>query len=190
MSVIIPSADMKKVMSLMKVHVPSEVTKAAQDVVAVTAAEGRKTEQQTANGLRMGLYQYTTSGKDSKIPKHGVFSKWTPAGWVSTTRKNGKGDPYRMASFAWERARRNRVGAFYTSQLANLWANPTKPYSTHSPLVGSEGRMKRWKKDKPRPSRYDWSATEAAIAAAVGKGVAEADRRLRERLAKDEGETR
>lgn len=187
MSVIIPSADMKKVMDLMKVHLPSEVNKAAQDAVAVTAAEGRKTEQQTANGLRMGLYQYTTSGKDSKIPKQGVFSKWTPAGWASTTRKDGKGNPYRMASFAWERARRNRVGAFYTSQLANLWENPTKPYSTHSPPVGSEGRMKRWRKGESRPSRYDWSATEIAIAAAVGKGVAEAERRLSERLAKHEG---
>lgn len=187
MSVIIPSADMKKVVNLMKVKLPSEIRKSAMDAVAVTAAEGRKTEQQTANGLRMGQYQYTTSGKDSKTPKHGVFSKWTAAGWASTTRKSGKGDPYRMASFAWERARRNRVGAFYTNQLANLWANPTKPYDSDSPYVGSKGGRKRWRKGESRPSRYNWSATESAIAAAAGKGVAEAERRLSERLAKHEG---
>lgn len=187
MSVIIPSADMKKVVNLMKVHLPSEVRKAAQDAVAVTAAEGRKTEQQTANGLRMGQYQYTTSGKDSKTPKHGVFSTRTAAGWASTSRKDGKGNPYRMASFAWERARRNRVGAFYTNQLANLWANPTKPYGSDSPYVGSKSGRKRWRKGESRPSRYNWSATERAIAAAAEEGVTEAERRLSERLAKDEG---
>lgn len=185
MSVIISSTDMKKVMDLMKVKVPSEIQKSAMDAVAVTAAEGRKVEQKTANGLRMGMYQYTTSGKDSKTPKQGVFSKWTAAGWASTSRRDGKGNPYRMASFTWERARRNGAGAFYTNQLANLWANQTKPYSATSPLVGSEGRMRRWRKGKSRPSRYDWSATERAIAAAVEKGVAEAERRLSSRLAKD-----
>lgn len=175
MSVIIPDAEMKKVLNLMKVKVPSAIRKAGQDAVAKTAVEGRKKEQRIANKLEMGKLQ-------QKGSKFGVFSRWTSAGWVSTTRTSTKSGPFRMASFTWERVKKTKAEAFYTSQLANLWANPTKPYTSQSPLVGQAGRQKRWKVGESRPSKYDWSATENAIRQSIAIGIQKAEEEMKKTL--------
>lgn len=176
MSVIIPDADMKKVMNLMKIKLPSEITKASQTAIAKVAVEGRKIEQKTANKLEMGKWQ-------QRGDKTGVFSRWTNAGWVSTRRINKNGNPFRMASFAWERVKKQKsTAAFYTSQLANLWANPTKPYSSRSPWVGQRGRQKQWKVGESRPSKYNWSQTESAIRSAIPAGIARAEEEVQKRL--------
>lgn len=175
MSIIIPKDEMQKVLNLVKVRLPDAVQDAGDTAVAKTAVEGRKKEQRTANKLEMGKWQ-------QKGSKTRVFSKWTEAGWVSTTRKGSKG-AFRMASFAWETKRKkNQSVAFYTSQLANLWANPTRPYKSESPWVGQSGRQKRWKVGESRPSKYDWSATENAIRQSIAIGIQRAEEDMRKKL--------
>lgn len=184
MSVIIPQAELDKVTKLFNVVLPLEVRKVQQDAVAVTAAEGRRKEQTSASKLKYGLTQLTwdSYAKTYRIRR---FSKWTATvGYVSTSRKDKNGNPYRMASFAWERAKKGRVTAAYTNQMANLWGKPTKPYSRRSPTVGLWDRkqFKRWKVGESRPVKYDWSRAESIIAAAMPTGVAKAEERLKKRM--------
>jgi len=179
MSIIIPKDEMQKVLNVLTVKLPPAVKDAGDTAVAKTAVEGRKLEQKTANKLEMGKWQEKPVRQYKGVH---VRSKWAEAGWVSTTRKSSKG-AFRMASFAWETKRKkNQSVAFYTSQLANLWANPTRPYKSQSPWVGQSGRQKRWKVGESRPSKYDWSATENAIRQSITIGIQRAEEDMRKKL--------
>lgn len=174
---------------LNKLNVVSTDTtkKMAFSAVAVTAAEGRKEEQQRATTLRFGLRQHSArkrkNGKYEFLDR--VMLKYTPAGLSSTTRtttnpKTGAVTPYRMANFSWETVRRKTSAtAGYTSILANLWAHPSKPYSADSPFVGSGRYRKQWKEGQSRPSKYSWSSVASILAQHMGTGVTVTEQRFK-----------
>lgn len=160
----------------MFVRLPSTVRKMAFNLDANIASEGRLKELSgSANRLAMGKEQITSY---KGIRRQGIFSKWDrKVGWVSTTRQAGKGNTgFRMASFAWERARKSSVTADYTNQLANLWANPTKPYTSRSPLVGQAGRrLGRWGVGQSRPSKYSWSTVYTVLSGTAPSALAKTE---------------
>ena len=151
----------------MTIKVPHILRKMAFNVDANVASMGRRYEQAHANDLEMGRMQKKGDGPFR------IRSKWDPSvGWVSTSRSAGKGGTgFRMASFAWERVRKSKVTAPYSNQLANLWANETKPYSSRSPIVGQPERLKVWSRGERRPSRYNWSVTYNILAGMRDKAI-------------------
>ena len=162
----------EELLNKLGVVLPKMVIQMAFNIDANIASEGRIREQQEANELEMGKPQ--TKGTGRRKRKFRVYSRWAPqVGWVSTTRHAGKGGTgFRMASFGFERVKKNRVTAPYSSQLANLWAKETKPYKSQSPVVGQEGRLMVWGKGDTRPSRYDWAAVYKALASTQRSAIA------------------
>jgi len=158
------------------VVLPKLVIRMAFNIDANIASEGRIKEQREANKLEMGKPQYKGKRGDRRR-KFKIRSKWdSNVGWVSTSRSAGKGGTgFRMASFSWERVRKNRVTAPYTSQLANLWANQTKPYTSQSPVVGQEGGLTVWRTGEQRPSRYNWSTVFKALADTQQSAIAKTE---------------
>lgn len=162
-----------------KVRLPSAVGNLAATAIAKTAITARLREQDRAMpSLKMGqLQQSTTGGSENR--QYGVvktFSKKTRQGWASTTR-TGKHGAFALAHFAWERAKttKTRKAAAYTSQLANLWGNPTKPYSTASPAVGDPNNPIRFGRGARRQRRYFWSMTEAVMRDSIATGIKKAE---------------
>ena len=171
----------KELTDLLEFKTPTALRKMAFNVDANIASAGRLVEERrmTARGgssgkgqpLRMGLPQ--RKGFWS-LPK--VRSKWDPnVGWVSTSRMAGKGGTgFRMASFGWERVKKNTVTAPYSNLLANLWHRRTLPYRKKSPLVGTPGNYMRWKAGWQRDARYDWSATYGILVSMQDQAIAKA----------------
>lgn len=167
----------------LKLKTPLLIQQMASNVVANVAAEGRRSEQLGAGRLlKMGRWQRTVK---NGVVKEGVMSRWDPkVGWVSTSFTTSTG-PFRMASFAWERAKKpNSKRADYTNQLANLWAYPTKPYSKRSPFVGQGPRFKQWQEGERRDARYAWSKTESILRQAVPTAVIRTEHKFSEELKK------
>ena len=160
---------------LHKLHVvlPEMARNMAFNVDANIAAEGRRDEQRSdANQLQMGMPQ-RKRGK-----RYLIRSAWDPkVGWTSTTRMAADGKTrFRMASFSWEvKHRKYAVTAPYTSQLANLWGNETKPYEKQSPIVGQEKMTRVWKRGQKRPAKYNWSRVYSVLAGAVTGAIARTD---------------
>lgn len=168
-----------KVIEGMTIKLPTVLRRMAFNVDANVAAEGRLKEQRTANRLNMGRPQRKGFFSIAK-----VRSKWDPkVGWVSTSRLAAKGGTgFRMASFGWERAKKNAVTAPYSSQLANLWHRPTKPYRGKSPLVGTPGHLMRWQRGQRRDARYDWSSVYHILASMAPKAVARTEAQFAKEL--------
>lgn len=164
----------------LKVQLRNQVDHLAATTIAKTATTGRLREQDRAMpSLKMGQLQQSTTGGEGNR-QYGVvrtFSKQTRRGWASTTRKDSKGREFAMAHFAWDRARttKTRKAAAYTSQLANLWGNPTKAYSTASPAVGNPNSPIRFGKGAHRKRRYFWSMTEAVMRDSIVEGIKKAE---------------
>lgn len=174
----------KRVINALKVKVPLIIDKMAYNVIANTAAEARKSEQETAHSLVLGAFQHTSrrrkGGTIEVIDR--VNLKRTDAGWVSTTRTSFKTGPFQMSHFAWERARTRYVKrADYTNQLANLWHRPTKPYRADSPTVGrgdSPSNWGRWPAGGRRPVKYNWSKVESIISNSATVGIQKTEKRF------------
>lgn len=158
----------KDVYDTMKVKTELVARKMAQNVIANTGSIGRLREQNHP-GLALGQWQHTVR---KGVVMEGFFTQRSKAGWVST-RYNTSTGPFRMASFAWELARRPKSArAGYTSQLANLWAYPTKPYTTNSPFVGRVGRRRTfWQAGMSRPAKYNWTRTEQIMSESVAPAI-------------------
>ena len=164
------------------VVVPQVLQKMAFSVTAKTAAEGRKREQRVANKLDMGKPQKKGPGG------YKVRSIWDPkVGWTSATRNAGKGGTrFRMASFAWERVKKkDQAKAAYSSQLANLWHRPSRPYRMESPEVGQMGRTFRWQRGQRRPVKYRWSAVYNALAQSVPTAIQKTEKEWTPKLLGD-----
>ena len=172
----IDSVGFQNLMNQLKVRLPDDVDHLAQSAIAKTATTGRKREQNLAMPkLKMGNTQLSTVRGGELVIR--TFSQKTEQGWASTTRKGKKGKPFALAHFAWERAKKtkNKQSAAYTSQLANLWGNPTKPYSKRSPVIGNPERPKQWKEGQVRERRYFWSMTEAVMRDSIAEGIRKAE---------------
>ena len=182
--VVIDEKKYKALIDQFRIEYPRLAAKMNTNVVANVAAEGRKAEMQSAHQLKMGQFQIK--------PKNGIyatkqFSRWDEhVGWVSTSRGAGNGKSgFRMGSFAWERSNRKKMTttAAYTNQLANLWANETKPYSVDSPFVGRVGTSGRiWKAGQRRDSRYSWSTVESSMRNAISGAIKTTEAKFKERL--------
>lgn len=171
------SIGFEKLMKQLKVQLPLDVKHLAQSAIAKTATTGRIREQKLAMPmLQMGKRQQSTVGKDNAIATR-VFSIQTAQGWASSTRKNRKGVPFAMAHFAWETTKRSKSKqqAAYTSQIANLWGNPTKPYSKRSPYVGNPDKPMSWAEGAVRQRRYFWSMAEAVMRDSITQGIRKAE---------------
>lgn len=171
----------------MTVRVPVTLRKMAFNIDANVAAEGRKKEQKSdaVNELRMGMTQ-TKPKRDGYVSR--IFSSNDPkVGWVSTTRRDDDGNPFRMASFAWERAKKGSVTSPYSSQLANLWGKQTNPYRRNSPLVGCKGRnrLMRWEEGSVRPVKYHWSQVASIMANAIPGAIERTGKEFLPKLEKD-----
>lgn len=151
----------------MVIKVPHVLRRMAFNVDANVASMGRRYEQAHASDLQMGRMQMKGDGT------YRIRSKWDAnVGWVSTSRSAGKGGTgYRMSSFGWERVKKAAVTAPYSNQLANLWANQTKPYEAKSPMVGQPGMLRVWRPGERRPSRYNWSVTYNILASMRDKAI-------------------
>lgn len=157
----------------MTIKLPEKIREMAYDSTGKVAAIGRKKELVHANNLHFGYVQRKSKGK-TKVERK--FTKWdSHVGWVSTTRKSGDGKSgFRMAQFAWERAKKTSAEAGYTNIAANAWSKATKPYEKDSPYVGRKGtRYVRWRKGEARTAvHYNWSIVYSTLAGAVPKALA------------------
>lgn len=182
----IDSVGYEKLLDELKIKLPPRINKLAATTIAKTATTARLSEQAKAMPkLKMGQLQQSTTG-DKDNQQYGivrVFSEQSRRGWVSTTRRDSKGRAFSMAHFAWEKklTTKTRRAAAYTSQLANLWGNPTKPYSSASPAVGNPNKLKRIAKGARRERRYLWSITEAVMRNSIAIGIKKAEESERTR---------
>lgn len=172
----------------MKVKVPETIRKMAFNLDANVGGskESRRKELLQAHTLQMGYLQYKPRRGNHSGSSLRLNSAWDPdVGWVSIHRRAGNGaSGYRMASFSWENVRkRYSVEAAYTNQLANLWANPTKPYTRISPYVGQWGtKRKRWKIGQSRPSKYDWSMTYSILQSSIPNAIKKTESKFKDLL--------
>ena len=173
----------------MMIRVPVTLRKMAFNVDANVAAEGRKKEQDSSsvNELKMGEVQLKR--KKGEYVSRAFSSKNAEVGWVSNTRKDDNGKPFRMASFAWERAKKGSVTSPYSNQLANLWGKRTKPYKQMSPWVGridgTYDSLMRWHRGSVRPVKYHWSQVANVMASAIPGAIERTGEKFLPKLEKD-----
>lgn len=169
-----------KLIQNLKIKGPVLMQEMADNALANTASEGRLKEQAIAHSLELGKWHETTrNGKRMGLRTlEGTFLRQSRQGWVSTRYITSTG-PFRMASFGWELARPNTRKVGYTSQLANLWANPTKPYSKSSPPFKGPRGEGRWGKNAVRPSMYEWDTVYSKMKESVSDAIVKTERSAR-----------
>ena len=175
--------------------------------VGYIGAEGRRAADKVLdNDLWMGVWQkkwkQRKGGKGSYVERK--FSRWDESvgGYVSTTRKSDKSGAFRMTNFTYETAHyiskthryTRRVPsaqalskARFTSQMANLWENPTRPYRKASPLFRRVGEPNsgRWGAGEVRPGLGFWGRATSAVRNQVSKAVVRTENKFRAELAKE-----
>ena len=183
MRIKLDSAEWQKVIKALKIKLPMVIDNMAFNVIANTAAEARKSEQDTATSLELGKFQRTArrrkNGTIDVIERTNL--KRTNAGWVSTTRSSSKTGDFQMSHFAWERARTKYVKvADYTNQLANLWHRQSKPYSKayYPKEVDDPENWPKWAKGARRKPRYDWSKVAQIIESSAIGGIRKTEKRF------------
>ena len=190
MRIELDSPTWQRVIKALKIKVPMIIDDMAFNVIANTAAEARKSEQETANSLELGKFQRTArrrkNGTISVIQRTNL--KRTNAGWVSTTRSSSKTGDFQMSHFAWERARTRHVKvADYTNQLANLWHRRSRPYRKAYYPKGEPDpeNWPRWGKGAVRPVRYRWSEVAQIIESSATGGIRRTELKFNNLLQKE-----
>lgn len=150
----------------------------ASRVVGNLAAMARRPSEKLIGAkLQMGKSQHTVrSSRGGLRVEEKVFSRYdsSSGAYVSTTRKSG-GNPWKLSRFTWEtrkfqkqmgkvRSEKVMAAAYararYTSTMANLWENDTRPYGRSSPLVGRDGSLTRIRAGETRRGIHVWGQTE------------------------------
>lgn len=158
---------------------------AASSAVANTAAMGRRAELKNVTGRVLEIGKIQTKSK-KKIRVTRAFSKWMEksGAFGSLSRSDKKGNPWKLSRFSWETiaGRKGSLSkARYTSHLANLWANPTKPYETNSPFVGST-HLKQWEKGEVRPRKINWSGVKGEFLSIVPSALQRTEVEIQKRI--------
>lgn len=182
MRIIVDQKEMQALVNSLKVKAPVVIEEMANNVLGNTAAEGRKSEQATSHSLQLGVSQHTVrrSKKLGVRVLDGVFLKRSKQGWVST-RYNTSNGPFRMASFSWELAKKPKTKQIgYTSQLANLWHRPSKPYRWASPEVGRPGELMSWRAEERRPVKYSWSSVRKSLEQSIPGAITRTENKYRD----------
>ena len=169
MRIIIDDLKWQNLQKKLAIKAPLVIRKMGANVIGNTAGGARLKEQKQANSLGLGRIQHTV--RDGVVIERQMLVK-TKAGYVSTTAHYSTG-PFKMSHFGYELARqKNTVQAGYTSQLANLWAHPTKPYTSNSPFVGRVGRKRTyWAAGMSRPAKYNWSRTKDILSQEIPRAI-------------------
>lgn len=169
MRIVIDDLKWQNLQKKLAIKAPLVIRKMGANVIGNTAGGARLKEQKQANSLGLGRIQHTV--RDGVVIERQMLVK-TKAGYVSTTAHYSTG-PFKMSHFGYELARqKNTVQAGYTSQLANLWAHPTKPYTSDSPFVGRVGRRRTfWQAGMSRPSKYNWTRTRDILSQEIPRAI-------------------
>lgn len=146
----------------------ADIGKVADDAVAKVASEGRK----------------EATSEERRIFKFDSASYSLPLGGY--TARNG----VRLMSFSFENSANRRKGAgkyahvVFTSRMANLFENDTKPYSKASPLFKHNGSWTRIRAGEKRyGKRFFYTKVFSAVQRSVPAGLAKADMKLSELIA-------
>lgn len=154
--------------------------------VASVAIIGRgDADARIAGIIHMGSHHYKVR-KDG-TPERKVWSvkRSDLKAWASTRRKNKQGNPWLLSRYSWEtvawkNAKRPKVTASFTSNIANLFAVPSKVYTADSPWFetgsGYRGRVQKGQR-RVQITRV-WNVTVQSVTGARDKGVARAERKL------------
>lgn len=171
---------------------------AADKTLAYIGAEGRREigEQEKQAGFDFGVKQ--TKWKHGRMESAVRSRMYGSHGWYKTS------DGQRMIGFSFENAltyqkrkaklMRNQNGisqGYVYSLMANLWNNPTKPYSKNSPGFRREGfmrngkpRMGGWGRGSQRPARP--ALASSVVERGLGKAMRRAESAL-QRMILEEG---
>lgn len=150
-------------------------------VVANVAAAGRRNAD-ADNAVKLG-------GETEKYTSKGLHK----GGSVWDSKLGGyraKSNNMRLINFSFEQSGRKTPGrkfskVYVTSQIQNLWARPTKPYSTDSPFFRRKGeRFGVWKKGRSRNAKVSWSKFAAGIASGLPEGISRTQAWLDEEIKK------
>ena len=167
--------------------------RASDKTLSYIGAEGRKVigkkeDQKFEFGAVYVKWKRTKKGQRGHFDPPRVRSKFdSKHGWYKTS------DDRRMIGFSFENALSNQkrtlkkignmsVGYVY-SLMANLWNNPTKPYSKGGLLYQKAGsRMGGWKKNQQRPARVGLTTelVRQAATPAMSRASAELQRMIHE----------
>lgn len=159
--------------------------KATRNAIAELAAKSRRKADKALRGV-LDMGQPQKKGREEEKVRS-VYSESSGA-WV-TARGNWK-----LSRFTWETTRamkRNgeiKTSAYakarYTSTIANLWENDTKPYSEKSPVISKKGISLVLQKGEVRKGKHFWRSVEAIFAATVPEALHETERKLVEEFKK------
>lgn len=152
--------------------VPLVIIPRALDKLTTTlAAKGRKySSQEEADKLNLGKRTNDKwyNSKGTWIRKTGG-TVWNNKTQTYVSKRNG----LKMANFNFESSafskKRIRIRHYseisLTSQLQNLWAKPTKPYTKKSPPYYIGGTVKKnWKAGKSRPAKLSFETFKSEVA--------------------------
>lgn len=159
-------------------------SKATMLAIADLASSARKKADKALVGkLEMGKPQKKGNRAEQIYSRYDASS----GSWVSANYRTTKG-PWKLSRFTWETARATRrngaikVSAYararYTSTIANLWENPTKPYAANSPVVGSEGRTMVIPKGAVRRGLKYWNEIESIFIGTIPESLAKTEAKM------------
>ena len=165
--------------------------KATALAVAELASSARKKADQLLSGkLNMGEPQ--KKGNRTEM----IYSRYEPSSgsWVSANYRPG-GKNWKLSRFTFETAKAQTRGgsiktsayakARYTSTIANLWENSTKPYSSKSPVVGRAGSEVVIPEGTSRRGLHYWSQVESVFTQTMPEALAKTERKIIEEFEKN-----
>lgn len=154
--------------------------------VASVAIIGRGDADSRITGMiHMGSLHYKV--RSDGTPERKVWAVKRPdlKAWASTKRKDKQGNPWLLSRYSWEtvawkNAKRPKITASFTSNIANLFAIPSKVYTADSPWFqtgsGYYGRVQKGQR-RVQITRV-WNVTVQSVTGAQDRAVARAERKL------------
>lgn len=154
--------------------------------VASVAIIGRgDADARIAGIIHMGSHHYKVKNDGTSERKVWSVKRSDLKAWASTERLSKQGKPWLLSRYSWEtvawkNAKRPKVTASFTSNIANLFAVPSKVYTADSPWFetgsGYRGRVQKGQR-RVQITRV-WNVTVQSVTGARDKGVARAERKL------------
>lgn len=154
--------------------------------VASVAIIGRgDADARIAGIIHMGSHHYKVKNDGTSERKVWAVKRSDLKAWASKSRLSSVGKPWLLSRYSWEtvawkNAKRPKVTASFTSNIANLFATPSKVYTANSPWFqtgsGHYGRVQKGQR-RVQITRV-WNVTVQSVTGAQDRAVARAERKL------------